>query len=160
MGLIDEKKDFLLSYGRAKKETKRLAYNLEEIRAAYELPKALTLSDMPKAKGNLTDLSEYLIRYEEVMKKALEATDRQMELLQKIEDEIETIDDVEEKMVLELKYIKGMEWEELSKEMGVSRSTATRLHGKALLALPVHNIEDENDENTENDRSGEHSKTA
>ena len=137
---IEKKKEFLKSYGRAKKETRRLTYNLEEIRSAYELPKAISISDMPKAKGKLSDLSDYLVKYEEVLAKALEANNRQLELLQKIEDEIETIDDVEEKMVLELKYVKGMEWEELSKEMGVSRSTATRLHGKALLNLPSRAI--------------------
>lgn len=132
---VENKKEFLRAYGKAKKETTRLKWHLEEIMKAYELPKAITISDMPKAKGKIKDLSDYMVKYEEVLTKVLTANNKQLELLQKIEGEIENISDVEEKMVLELKYIKGMEWEQLAKEMGVSRSTATRLHGKALLEL-------------------------
>lgn len=134
---IEKKKEFLRSYNRAKIEKKRLGYRLAEIRATCEYPKSITISDMPKAKDRLADLSDYVVKYEAALIKALEANDRQMELLQRIEHQIDEITEPEEKMVLELKYIQGMEWEEIAKEMGMSRSTATRIHGKALLELQI-----------------------
>lgn len=134
---IEKKKEFLKSYGRAKSEKKRLGYRLAEMKATCEYPKSITISDMPKAKIRLTDLSDYVAKYESALLKALEANDRQLELLQRVERQIDVLEDPEEKMVLELKYIQGMEWEEIAKEMGVSRSTAARLHGKALLELRV-----------------------
>lgn len=56
-----------------------------------------------------------------------------LEALDEIQDAIETVPDAEERAVLRLRYINGMKWAAVAKEMCVSEPLAYKIHGRALM---------------------------
>lgn len=61
-----------------------------------------------------------------------EAQQRQLEFSAEIADEISKLEDVKQEMVLTLRYIEGLTWEEISDEMDLSVRTVQKLHGRGL----------------------------
>lgn len=61
-----------------------------------------------------------------------EAQQRQLELSAEIADEISKLDDVKQEMVLTLRYIEGLTWEEIADAMALSVRTVQKLHGRGL----------------------------
>ncbi len=61
-----------------------------------------------------------------------EAQQRQLEFSAEIADEISKLEDVKQEMVLTLRYIEGLTWEEIADEMDLSVRTVQKLHGRGL----------------------------
>lgn len=84
------------------------------------------------AGGSYSDLPYYItIINEEIDKLKAEQADR-IKQCQDIEKQIRKINDEKEQRVLELRYIKGMKWEDVAAIMNYS---VKRIHGIHLEAL-------------------------
>ena len=58
--------------------------------------------------------------------------ERMVELKIEIRDTINAVPDKDERLVLRLKYIQGMKWEDIGEEMSMSDRNARRIHERAL----------------------------
>lgn len=124
------KKEYLNSYRYLVRECAELDLKLEEIRLDKTSP-SLILSDMPKA-HNHSDLSDYIVRVEEVEKELLKKRAKKEERYLEILEKIEKLEDDKEKMVLRLRYLSCMSWEKIAVEMCYSWRQVHYFHSKAL----------------------------
>lgn len=70
------------------------------------------------------------------LKTSIEETQQyQFEVSVEIADEISKLDNVKQEMVMTLRYIDGLTWDEISKAMDISLHTVHKLHGRALPAM-------------------------
>jgi len=58
--------------------------------------------------------------------------DRLIELKRDIQDTINKMDDINQQLLLELRYLSGKGWDEIAATMGYDPRTVYRIHGKAL----------------------------
>jgi len=58
--------------------------------------------------------------------------DRLVNLKKDIQDTINKIDDINQQLLLELRYLSGKGWDEIAASMGYDPRTVYRIHGKAL----------------------------
>jgi DNA-directed RNA polymerase specialized sigma subunit len=57
---------------------------------------------------------------------------RLIELKKEIQDTINRMDDINQQLLLELRYLSGKGWDEIAASMGYDPRTVYRIHGKAL----------------------------
>ena len=62
-----------------------------------------------------------------------EDTEKMLCLKIEIRKTIDTVEDNEEKLLLRLRYLNFMQWDDVCDMMGISPRTAHRIHGSALL---------------------------
>ena len=72
------------------------------------------------------DWSGYHERVERLKRKLSGKMEELMEKVDEINDYISSIPDSETRMILHCKFIKGMTWEEIEAELGISRATVCR----------------------------------
>ena len=58
--------------------------------------------------------------------------DRLVNLKKDIQDTINKMDDINQQLLLELRYLSGKGWDEIAASMGYDPRTVYRIHGKAL----------------------------
>jgi len=58
--------------------------------------------------------------------------DRLVDLKKDIQDTINMMDDINQQLLLELRYLSGKGWDEIATSMGYDPRTVYRIHGKAL----------------------------
>ena len=58
--------------------------------------------------------------------------DRLVNLKKDIQDTINKMDDINQQLLLELRYLSGNGWDEIAASMGYDPRTVYRIHGKAL----------------------------
>lgn len=131
----EEKKDYLREYQNACIRILNLQEQLEEIQEAARSVEGRQLSHMPKGKNRKRDLSDLLVRIEALQEKIDEAIHNSIERCVEIEHAIMDMDDAREAMVLRLRYIKFMKWEEMQEEMCYSVKQIQRIHEKAITHL-------------------------
>lgn len=88
--------------------------------------KAVEMSGMPKGnsgKDMFTDYTEKSITLEEMMQYNLK---KLQEERKKVEAFIETIEDRELRVIIRLRTINNMKWEEIGESLGMDRRTAAR----------------------------------
>lgn len=77
---------------------------------------------------------EKIIELEDVIKKDIE---KLVSLKLEIRNVIDTVQDNEERLLLKLRYLNFLTWENICYEMSVSMRTAHRIHGVALTHVKV-----------------------
>lgn len=131
----EQVKKWLRRYGNAKREIKRYTEELNELIESQEGASAITYSDMPKGSGSQADLSDYMIRRQELQQKIWNARYRRIVVFDEMHDAIEQLPTVDERDVIFYKYIKEMDWEDIAKRIGKETRQAFRYHGNALKNL-------------------------
>jgi len=58
--------------------------------------------------------------------------DRLIDIKKDIQDTIKKMDDINQQLLLELRYLSGKSWDEVSDVLGYDKRWVMRLHGKAL----------------------------
>ena len=58
--------------------------------------------------------------------------DRLVDLKKDIQDTINKMNDINQQLLLELRYLSGKGWDEIAASMGYDPRTVYRIHGKAL----------------------------
>ena len=127
----EEKKEYLNEYKYACKKLGALQEQLESIREVEQNAKVQTLSDMPKGSSQ-RDLSDLLVRIENLEEKIDKAMMKCLEKKLEIEEALNCIQDEDEARVLRYRYIRFMKWEEIGKKMDYSIRQVLYIHGRAL----------------------------
>lgn len=87
---------------------------------------------MPKGHSQ-TDLSDVVIKFREEEDKLRNQIAEAIDMQHAVIDVINAQEDATEQMVLTCKYIRGMQWKEISAEIGLNSNSRPReIHGEAL----------------------------
>lgn len=124
------KKECLMGYQKAKRKVARLELQLEEVKLNKIAPSVIN-DGMPHS-SNIKDLSDYMVKLEEISQEIIAARYGRICEFQRIQRKIESMDDEKEKDLLTYRYIKGMKWEEICTKMKYSWRMIHYLHSDAL----------------------------
>lgn len=123
-------KAYLKSYIPARRYAERCLRDLD----AETFLKSPQMDGMPRS-SNPHGLDEQVARIEAIRKKTERARAKVLAMLEDIEDRIEALPDHDQRMVMKLRYIEGLSWEEVANEMSMSVRPVYYIHGKALAQM-------------------------
>ena len=126
----EAKKEYLQSYKKYKQKAKRLEEQLEELRLGKMFP-SMGMSDMPGA-HNQKDLSDYMVQYDRIETNIIKARKDAILRYEEVRQQIEQLEDEDEKRVLTLRYLKSYGWERICVEMEYSWRQIHYIHSRAL----------------------------
>ena len=132
-----EAKEYLRQYIGAKREADSISRRLLELRAKYELPSAIQYSDMPTAHNTEHDLSDMMVKLDELTGGLISARTRAIGIEIDIMQRLTAVEDADERTLLRYRYIDGYEWRQIARLMNVSERSVYRIHGTALLHFPT-----------------------
>lgn len=126
----EKKKEYLQSYKKYKQKAKRLEEQLEELRLGKMFP-GLVVSDMPSA-HNQKDLSDYMVQYDRITTNIIKAKYDAITRYEEVQQQIELLEDENEKTVLTLRYLRNWKWEKIALELNVGWTQIHKIHSNAL----------------------------
>ena len=127
----DKKKEYLKSYKNLCAKLKSLENQLQSLRELEKSAKIQKLSDMPKGTKQM-DLSDYIVKIEEVYTKIVRLRAECLERRLEIESRIAEMGNGIEADILRKRYIEFKPWEQICIEIGYSWMQTHRLHSRAL----------------------------
>lgn len=133
----EEKKDYLKSYKKTRNCLNALELQLIQIKIDICNVKASQGDGMPRAKGEINDLSRYM---EQVANLEERINDKRIELMDKqskITEAINSLDDDDECTIMTEKYLNGKTWEQVAEDNSYSWRTVHRIHGRALKKIKL-----------------------
>ena len=125
-------KEYLLQYGKALHEKEDALAELEEKRQSLAGLHAIQLTDMPKAKNHLRDLSDAFAVLEDSAKRCSDIIIAAEETMRNISLTVQRVPDPAAREVLHCKYIRGYSWREIMLTTGHSRTWAHYAHKEGL----------------------------
>lgn len=137
--LNEKKKEYLNGYRDAKRREKRILEQIQQLRLDTMFP-CLQGDGMPRGSSQ-SDLSDYMERYEALMDDLKKERLETLKELKEIREAINQLKDENEREVMERKYILMNSWEEIADKAGMSRSTAIRVHGRALINFKIPKVD-------------------
>lgn len=140
---IEQKKEYLKSYRNYCFKIKSLQEQKNSIIETMLCAKVQSYNDMPTASRN-TDLSDYLVKLEKVMKSIDNAKTECLAKRIAIESSVLRLNDGMESAVLHKRYILFKSWTAISIELGYERTQIHRLHGRALQHIEIGGINESN----------------
>lgn len=132
----ERKKEYLNGYKRLCDKIKQLGDQAESIQCEIENAKVQQLSDMPKG-GKQTDLSDYIVRLEEINEQINDILKVLRNRKIKIEKSIASMKDGTESRIIRLRYIEFKQWEQICVDIGYSWRQTHYIHGRALNNIEV-----------------------
>lgn len=133
MGKNNEKIKEFKSYITLKKQFAETKERYKELRESMGNISIQKISDMPKTGSNNDKIAELLVKIEEIEECKLKLSRKFLE----IENKIETLKDVKQKRVMELRYLDGITFERIAVAMGFSWNHVHRIHSKALNNIKI-----------------------
>lgn len=130
------KKKYLRSYGDAIRAEKAIEDEIQQLRLDKMCPSVI-MDDMPHSQ-NQTDLSTYAAKIDVLMFDLKCKLEDKIELRREINRKIESMNCESEKMLIWLRYIKGMKWEEIAVKMDYDYRYVLKIHGRALEHFPLN----------------------
>lgn len=130
----EKKKQYLRGYRKHGSRIKRIEAELEEIRSMKMNPPMMNNDGMPHGSSQ-SDLSKYAAQMDELEDDLYKEGVEQVKTYKEIKYKIDQIAEENERDVLFYRYIKGMDWWDIAKNMGYSERQIHRIHGKALKNL-------------------------
>lgn len=127
----EEKKKYLRQYGCALRAERAIEEEIQQVRLDKMFP-ALVQDGMPHGSGGNSDLSDFVVKVDELLADLKKQAERRITLRREISRKIEQMDDETEKLVLRLRYIQLLKWEEIAVRMDYTYRNVTKIHGKAL----------------------------
>ncbi len=128
-----EKKRYLSQYLDIKEECLQLQEQSEELRSILESAKAQQLSDMPKGSPMFDKIGEGISRLEVHCEKY----DELVNVYLIIENSINTLEEINLRNMMRLRYIEGHCMEAIAERLDVDRATVYRWHDKALDVIEI-----------------------
>ena len=127
-----KKKEYLSGYLKAKRKEQRILDQIQQLRMDKMFP-GIQYSDMPGGSGNMSDLSDFAVKMEELMDLLKCKSGDCDSTKHKIIRRIDCMHDDVERDVLTLRYVQLKSWEEIKSELNISSIRQTfRVHGRAL----------------------------
>lgn len=133
----DRKKEYLWNYRKHGRRIKRIEAEIEEIRSMKMHTSQNDINGMPRGSSGKGDLSGYIAALEEKEDKLYTEGVKQVEIYKEIHSRINKLEDEDERDVLFYRYIKGMNWWNVAKNIGLSERRIYEIHGKALKNLDI-----------------------
>ena len=132
----EKKKEYLRSYQKVVRREQEILEEIQQLRMDKMFP-SVVIDGMPKG-SEQSDLSEYVAKVDELIQKLKNERFKKIKLMDNILYSISVMEDNDEKIVLKLRYIKGLKWEEIENALGCSNRSIHRLHSKALQHFVVN----------------------
>lgn len=108
-------------------EIKQLKKELLALEADRKYYKQLILSDMPKGRGDNTNMADDFLEKQAELEGMLRYSLRKLqEERKKFEEFLGSVDDAQMRLILRLRCINNMSWNEIGEEMGTDRTTVSK----------------------------------
>ena len=131
----EEKKKYLKSYLIKKKASEELELEYREISLSEIMP-AVPNTGMPSA-HNQRDLSDYAVKLDYIYTKYIKAINDRNKTMADIFQTIESIEDEVQKYIMRLRYIRGMDFNDIAEDIGCSTRQIHRFHSEALKKIVI-----------------------
>lgn len=129
--------EYLQRYLDARNEALEIEYRIEALVKQYAMPSAIEYSDMPKAQNTEHDLSDYIVKLDELTQELHRKRAECLEIMADINDRVETMEDATERTVLRYRYIHGMKIETIADIMHMTERNVYYIRDKALQHFPL-----------------------
>lgn len=126
----EKKKEYLRRYHAAELAEREIREEIDDLRMNKMFP-ALIQDGMPHG-SSCGDLSEYAVQLDGLLADLKEQMEKRISIRREITQKIEQMQDETEKMVLRLRYIHWLRWEQIADRMGYGWTQVHRIHGRAL----------------------------
>ena len=135
----EKKKEYLNRYKNAAKKYQSLKEQEEELILEVNGPKGIEYDNvgMPKGSSRLSDISDYIVKVEEFLRKIDDKKKEMQQIRLEIEEKIADVEDGTQSKILYLRYIKFMKWEDICVELNCSWRQVHNTHSKALKNLNI-----------------------
>ena len=127
----EKKKAYLRRYLDAKRKQEAVEREIEELRLDKMFPGSPVQDGMPKGSVG-GDLSGYAGKLDELDRELHDLVEQKIAIRLEIGRKIEAMPNETESLLLRLRYIQGMSFENIAVEMGYTYRHTTRIHGDAL----------------------------
>ena len=127
----DEKKEYLNRRSEALAAVERIENELKEIQKNEQYYRK-DASNIQVSEKNKKDLSDYLIKKEEVICERYQVQKRYMEEYHKVLRAIEALPKERERNIITLKYVQQQTWKNIMFKMDMGWAQVHRLHNEAL----------------------------
>lgn len=127
----NRKKEYLRKYLEAKRMQEVLEREIDVLRLDRMIPGSPAQDGMPHGSGG-GDLSGYVARLDELDRKLRAQMYKKIQLRAEITEKIDAMSDETESLLLRLRYIHGLKWEEVAVKMDYSWRAVHKIHSKAL----------------------------
>ena len=127
----EKKKEYLRQYGCALRAERAIEEEIQQVRLDKMFP-ALVQDGMPHGSGGNSDLSDFVVKVDELLADLKKQVEERITLRKEIVQKIERMEDETEKLVLRMRYIHLKSFEEISIELGYTYRHVIRMHGWAL----------------------------
>lgn len=132
----EKKKEYLLRYRYARKKQEAIEKEIEELRLERMSPSGLRQDGMPHG-SDCSDLSGYAADLDELLEELKDQMEEKIRIRREISAKIEEMEDESESLLLRLRYIHEMKWEQVAEKMEYSLKQTHRIHGNALKNLKM-----------------------
>lgn len=130
------KKAYLKRYGKAIQIEKVIEEEIQQLRMDKMFP-VLVQDGMPHGSAGNGDLSSFAAKVDELLIELKKQAEERYTVRQEIVRKIEQMEDETEKLVLRLRYIHLLKWEEIAVKMCYSWKGIHKVHGRALRNLKI-----------------------
>lgn len=127
----NRKKEYLRKYLEAKRMQEVLEREIDELRLDRMIPGSPAQDGMPHGSGG-EDLSGYAARLDELDQKLRTQMYKKIQIRAEITERIDAMENETESLLLRLRYIHGLKWEEVAVKMDYSLRAVHKIHSKAL----------------------------
>lgn len=134
---IEWKEEQLKSYKQKKKKLRNLKEQKEELDEKIKSVKAILYSGMPKGSNKKTDLSDCMVKMEELEEEIAQMENEINCAFLRIEKSIKDLENPDESSLIHSRYINGEKWEEISKKTGYSIVHLHRIKKRALSNIKI-----------------------
>lgn len=130
---------YLSRYNTARDEADDIEKRIERVREEMMSVKAVSFdnADMPKAQNHITDLSDYIVRIDNLLREWQDARHRALALMAEISAAINAVEHDQARRVLMLHFIDGMEYKDVAKEIPCGEATVYRLRRIGLMSVKI-----------------------
>lgn len=127
----ERKKAYLRRYLEAKRAQEVLEHEIDELRLDRMTPGSPAQDGMPHGSGG-GDLSGYVARLDDLVQKLRTQMYKKIQIRAEITERIDAMENETESLLLRLRYIHGLKWEEVAVTMDYSCRAVHKIHSKAL----------------------------
>lgn len=130
-------KEYLHQYRNIQREIEDIDRRMAQIRLKYAAPSAINYSDMPKAHNTEHDLSDYIVKMDELTDYMISKYTRLRGIEVDIYMRVDRMENQKERELLRYRYIDGMTWTEIADALDTTERNVYFIHGRALRHFPM-----------------------
>ena len=130
-------KEYLQQYRHIQREIEDIDRRMAQIRLKYAAPSAINYSDMPKAHNSEHDLSDYIVKMDELTNYMISKYTRLRGIEVDIYMRVDRMENQQERELLRFRYIDGMTWAEVADALNTTERNVYFIHGRALRHFPM-----------------------